>query len=106
MTPDEDAAIRTAAEALDLTISQLVEIAAVEATHRLGVFEDAEPAKLAKPAWVATTDHREESASCRLSISFSPPNLDLVQRVARRLDVPATAFAVGASLHYIAIKKR
>jgi uncharacterized protein (DUF1778 family) len=105
MTLEEDAALRAGADALGLTVSQLVEFAAVEAAHRLGMFEDTEPRRLTAPEWLTYALHRQESATCRLTISLSPPNYDLLRRTAERVEVPSTAFVVAATLRYLAGKQ-
>jgi uncharacterized protein (DUF1778 family) len=106
LTLEEDAALRAGADALGWTASQLVEFAAVEAAHRLGMFDDGEPRRIGAPDWVSHAVHRQESATHRLTISLSPPNYELLRRTAERLEVSPTVFAVGATLRYLAVKQR
>jgi uncharacterized protein (DUF1778 family) len=105
LTLEEDLVIRQAADALDVKPSQLVEYASIEAAHRLGIFEDEAPPKKINAAWRVPL-HREESATRRMTVSMNPPIVELLRRAAELMNVAAPAFAVGATLHHIARKKR
>src|SRR5579864_3127707 len=99
VTPDERAAFDGATEALGLNMSQLVDTACVDQAHRLGVFDGAEPFVRARPKqwkYVPPRRHSEVSATERLTISLTPISLALIQKAAKWVDVPPSAFMVGS----------
>ncbi len=106
LTPDEDQAIRDAASALDLQVSQLVENAAVAAAHRLGFFDGYDRVAKKRVVWNDIPVREESGASMRLTISMNPLNLAIVREAAEFVDTTVPMFCVGSTLRYIANKRR
>jgi hypothetical protein len=106
VTPLEEQAIRGFCEIMDYTISQLIELAAVETMHRMGVFDAAD--LVGKHlAWAdAPVRGKSEVAGSKITVSISPTYCQLAASVAKRLELGARTFLVGAALRYIGNKKR
>ena len=109
VTPDEQKALVAASEALELNLSQLIELACVDQAHRLGLYDGISAnVRVKAKEWkdAPARRHSEVSATERITSSFAPPNLLLVQKTADWLGVPPSAFLVGASFRYVARKKK
>jgi uncharacterized protein (DUF1778 family) len=106
LTTDEDRAIRDAAGALDLQVSQLVENAALTAAHRMGFWDGYDPSPKKKSDWRDRPARDETGASQRLTVSMNPLNLEVVRQAADHVEATVPMFCVGATLRYIANKKR
>jgi hypothetical protein len=102
----EEQAIREFCRIMDFTISQLVEMAAVETVHRMDCFDPQDV--VGKPLhWIDKPLRGDGSVRTKLLVSFTPPHYDVVEAVATAL--PGTTvplFLIGCTLRYIANKKK
>jgi uncharacterized protein (DUF1778 family) len=107
----EAAAIHKGADILHSNISSVMEYAAVEAAHKLGVYDDEKPPpKKPKTRWALLPDRDEGSADERITISVPKQIAALIHRAAEYVSTPgnevsAPLFAIGATLGYLAGKK-
>jgi uncharacterized protein (DUF1778 family) len=100
VTLEEERAIRAAAAALRLSLSDLVLLGGLEACHRMGLQNPrAVPANL-RPF----TDAPVREASTRVTLNVRAPLLHhaLFSRAADLSDLPLSNFMVGATLRSIA----
>jgi hypothetical protein len=112
LTAYEDAAVRKAAEAMGVTVSQLVEVAATDAAHRLGFFDAGDPPIRRLPKWTDAPDRSGDSTSRRISVTLSLLRHELTLRAAEYIrdadgeNISHALFIIGATLRYIANRKR
>ena len=107
----EAAAIHKGADILHSNLSSVMEYAAVEAAHKLGVYDDEGPPKKPKSRWSLLPDRSEGSADERITISVPQRIAALIHRAAEYVSTPgsevsAPLFAIGATLGYLASKKK
>jgi hypothetical protein len=99
VTPEELTAIHSAARTLVIGASALAELAALDASLRLG-FDvgrpDILPAKEALREVPRARRHGPVAASERMTVSFSRPVRELVARVSAHLDMSTGSFVVGS----------
>jgi hypothetical protein len=106
-TIEEFNAINQACEALSMQRSQLVQEGVTEAAHKLGFYAGVDmPMKRRPQTWTDAPERREESASCRFSVSYSPTNYELLRSASEYVQASESLFAVGSTLRFIANLKK
>jgi len=107
VTIEENGAINGAAAALDSQRATLIQEAVAEAAHKLGLYAGIDlPVRPRRPSWSDAPERRDESATERFAVSYSPQLYALLQRAAKLVGISETLFAVGATLRYIAALKK
>jgi hypothetical protein len=106
LTDYEDAAVRRAAAVMTVTVSQLVEVAATEAAHRLGFFMGPDAPIRGKRIWPDAPERGDSSTSRRISVTMSILTHELTTRAADYVHVSHPFFLIGATLRYIATRKK
>jgi hypothetical protein len=107
-TIEEFNCINQACEALSMQRSQLVQEGVTEAAHKLGFYAgvDELPMRRRPQTWTDAPNRREESASARFSVSYSPTNYELLRTASEYVKASESLFAVGATLRFIANLKK
>ena len=106
ITQLEEHAIRGFCEIMDYTLSQFIELTAVETMHRMGVFDHADLVGKQLDWADAPVRGQNEVAASSITVSFSPTYYQLAIAVGKQLGIGAHLFLVGAALRYIGDKKR
>lgn len=103
----EQAALESAASALDLPLSRLIGHAAIEAAFKLGYTYGTQPTVRARPGSWRDAPRRDEgdSATIRLSVTLDSVQLSIVQQVVSAQDVSIPAFLIGSTLRFIATQR-
>lgn len=104
VTIDEELAIRQAAAALGIQIADLLQIAGVEAAHRMGLHNPNRVAENLAPWGQAPL--RETSARQLVYTTLNPYNDALLKKAAEVGNVSMGTFIIGSTLAFIARHKR
>lgn len=104
VTIEEELAIRQTAEALSVTIADLLQVAAVEAAHRMGLHNPNRVAENLAPWGQAPL--RESSARQLVYTTLNPYNDALIHKAAEVSAVSMGSFIIGSTLAFIARHKR
>jgi hypothetical protein len=107
-TLEEHDALCAAAEALNITLSSLLELGAVTAVTDLGVLLGTDTTPRIRPgfAWPFAPLRPEGSSSARRITPYIPaPYFRSVEAVAWALRLSVPHFLIGATLRYIALRR-